>query len=411
MAKRPAASPAPQPIALGPWPLGVDNVHASDHAVFQVGGEAPARLVAASNLDLDDTGRLYRRPGLVTALADLVAVGAWEVAGRHFLQDGDGTLWEVRNGVAVAVVQELVRRPALVAHAGLIYGSDGTTHFELDGTTVRTWGLPVPIIRATYQAGAGFDAGRYQVQATFSDARGNQGGASSPVEVVLAAAGGIAVELSPLSLSAGATHLNIYAGRANQPVPSFVAQVALAALPYVATSLAVSAGDIARTEYMGGPAEGLVGLVSHRAYLCAWRDDTVFRSEPQEPHLFDYERHMLFNHPVQACESVAGGLWVGTTGGLVWVAGEGPETWIPSRRTKTAVAKGSLLIEGHKLPALETADLVALFCTASGLVAGLPGGGVVHLSDGRYHFDPGARVSLAYVERGELRQILIGVVP
>jgi hypothetical protein len=303
-----------------------------------------------------------------------------------------------------------VARLSLCEHAGLIYGSDGTTRFEIDGTTVRTWGLPVPDITATSAAGFGIAVGRYLVQATFSDARGNEGGACSPVGVVLSAAGTIAVDLSGLGDTTGATHVNIYIGEADQELPSFAAKVALAALPYTATSVKVSAGDIPVTDYQGPPPAGLAGIVSHRAYLLAWRDNVLFRSEPQEPHLFDYERNFPFPDDIRACESVEGGLWVATASGLWWMPGESPEQWIPIRKTSAAIAVGSTLIEGHKISQLQTSDRVALFCTERGLVAGLPSGGVAHLTDGRYHFDPGTRVSMAYVERGDLRQILVAVV-
>jgi hypothetical protein len=248
------------------------------------------------------------------------------------------------------------------------------------------------------------------VQATFSDARGNEGGACSPVEVVLSATGAIAVALSVLSDTTGATHLNIYVGEADQELTSFVGRVALAALPYTVTSVKVSAGDIPVTDYQGPPPSLLTGIVGHRAYLLAWRENVLFRSEPQEPHLFDYEHTFPFPDDIRACESVEGGLWVATAGGLWWMSGDSPEQWIPLHKTSTAAAKGSMLIEGHKIPRLETSGRVALFCTERGLVAGLPGGGVAHLTDGRYHFDPGVRVSMAYVERGDLRQILVAMV-
>lgn len=402
---------APAFVRLGPWPLGVDNVHPADHAVFQAGMDVPARLVAATNLDLDDSGRARRRPGVavVEALDGVSPVGALEVSGRVFVQGSDGVLLEVSGGVAAARLSGLVARATLCAHAGLIYGSDGTTHFELDGTTARTWGLPVPAITLASTAGT-LPAGTYLVQASYSDARGNEGGVSDLASITLTTAGAINVALSVSASTTGATHLNVYAGEVSQPETTFVAKVALAALPYKIAA-AVTAADPPKTAAMAGPPAGLVGLVSHRAYLMAWRDNVLFRSEPQEPHLFDPEAFFPLERTVRAAESVAGGLWVATSGGICWIAGESPENWVPVWKSRDASAAGSMLIRGSLIPKLQTSDLVALFATEAGLVAGLPGGSLAHLTEGRYRFDPGARVSMAYVERDDLRQILIAIAP
>lgn len=408
MARPPCgAKPAPV-VPLGPWPQGIDNVHRADHGVFEAGEDRPARLVTARDVDLDDAGWLRARFAASLLHARAGSEGEWLVGGRRFSQIA-GALYEDWDAQATPLVTGLAARVALVAHAGRLYGSDGAIAFEIEGATVRTWGLPVPILTTAFAPGAGVAAGDYLVQATFSDARGNEGGASDIATVTLVAGGGITVDLDPLGEVTGATHVNLYAGQLDQPALSFVAQVPLASLPYTLTDVTLSVGDPPVTALLSGPPVGLVGLCSHRAFLLGWRDTVVFRSEAQEPHLWDPDNILQFEHDVRACESVAGGLWVATAGGLVWVAGEDPESWIPLRKTAAACAAGSLLLEGHKVPLLETSERVALFCTETGLVAGLPGGGVAHLTDGRYHFDPGARVSTVYVERGDLRQILVGV--
>lgn len=52
-------------IQLGPWPLGVDNVHGAGHRVFQVPGQGqpPARLRSAENVNIDDEGWVSSRSG------------------------------------------------------------------------------------------------------------------------------------------------------------------------------------------------------------------------------------------------------------------------------------------------------------------------------------------------------------
>lgn len=395
---------------------GIDNVHYEGHVAFAPSATEGGRITAlleASNLDLTDDGRLQTRKGMVETAELDTGQGAWEINGRYLVQS-KGSL---KEGVTTFVTG-LLRRASLVSHNGLIYGTDGTQYFEIEGTTVRNWGLPVPVLTITATpdstspppATAGpIAAGTYLVQASFSDSRGNEGGACDSYVATLSNVGNIVITLGTGSTT-GATHVNLYVSPVNHEHTSFVAKVALASLPYSLTSTSVTVGDPPSSRGLTAPPAGLAGLVSHRAFLMGWRDNVIWRSEAQEPHLFDPEAILPFAGTVRACESVAGGLWVATSKGLVWVAGEDPQNWIPIQRTTAAATAGSMLIEGHKLGTLQTADLVALFCTSEGLVAGLPGGSVAHLTDGRYHFDPGARASFAYCERDDLRQIFIGLI-
>lgn len=386
---------------------GIDNVHYEGHVAFAPSAPEGGRLTAlleASNLDLTDDGRLQTRKGIVETAELAAGEGAWSIDGRYLVQD-DGDL---KDG-ATTLVTGLLRRASLVSHNGLIYGTDGTQYFEIENTTVRNWGLPVPVLTVT-QASSGInEPGAYLVQASFSDSRGHEGGACDVVSLTLTSNSGIRVALGTGSTT-GATHLNVYVSQTNQEDTSFVAKVPLANLPYTIVTATTSVGDHPPAHGLTAPPAGLVGLVSHRAFLMGWRDNVVFRSEAQEPHLFDPNNILPFPGTVRACESVAGGLWVATSKGLVWVAGEDPASWIPVQKTTAAAAAGSMLIEGHKLPSVQTTELVALFCTAEGLVAGLPGGGVAHLTDGRYHFTTNARVSMAYVERDDLRQIFVNLI-
>ena len=389
---------------------GIDNVHYEGHVAFAPSAPEGGRITAlreATNLDLTDDGRLQTRKGIAETAALDAGEGAWEINGRYLVQD-DGDL---KEGVTT-LVSGLLRRASLVSHNGLIYGTDGTQYFEIDGATVRNWGLPVPVltVTATPAGGGPIAAGTYLVQASFSDSRGNEGGACDSYTATLASVGNIVVALGTGSTTTGATHVNLYVSPVNHEHTSFVAKVALASFPYTLTTTSVTVGDPPSSRGLTAPPAGLVGLVSHRAFLMGWRDNIVWRSEAQEPHLWDGEAILPFEGTVRACESVAGGLWVATSKGLVWVAGEDPQNWIPVQKTTAAATAGSMRIEGHKLGTLQTADLVALFCTTEGLVAGLPGGSVAHLTDGRYHFDPGARASFAYCEHDDLRQIFIGLI-
>lgn len=405
--------PADPILRLGPWPLGVDNVHPADHEVFQVPGrgDSPARLLSAVDVDLNDKGWPSGRPlsALDAGLAE--GLGGWDLGGRLFVQDG-AVLYERVAGVLVARVTGLAARVALAEHAARIFGSDGTTHFEIDGTTVRNWGLPVPAITATVpDDGSSIPAGSYNLKASFQDARGNLGGPCREQVVTLSKAGVIEVDLAVGADSTGATHLLIYVGRDNQPEPSYAASVAIASLPYTLTSVTATAGRPAPARGRRGPFSGLLGIASFRSFLLFWRDNYVWRSDPYEMHLFHPSHRMGFLQPVRAVEALSSGLWIGTDGGLVWVQGDNPSTWLPAQQTSQPIFPGSMCLDAARLPSLQASGRVALFACPDGVLAAMEGGQVAWLTRHRYHLPATcSRASFAWSVRDGIEQIMIAII-
>lgn len=395
------------PISLGPW-MGIDNVHLPDAGVFQPRGELEKRLPALSqavDVDLDDDGWPSTR--LPAAAVEVLGqgIGGWEVDERFFIQDGT-SLYEVTD-TKTLLLSGLAGRALLCGHWGKIYITDGVQCWILNGEIVEAWGLPTPELTLSPAAGQ-LVTGTYAVQCAFVDAQGNEGGVSDFEVVTLSAATGIQVSLSGDSpLCAGA---NIYVSQRDQKQTTYFATAPIGAFPYTIQTASNTKADPPKTAQMSGPILGASGLFSFRAFLLMWRDGVVFRSEAAEPHLFHGENFMQFGATIQACEGVAGGMWIGTTKGLWWVQGEDPAGWIPVQKTFDAVARGSKKLQGRKLPRTGTDGLVALFVTASGLVVGMPDGTVLHLTDGVYAFDTATRVSFAYVERNNLRQIITNLV-
>lgn len=390
-------------VDLGPW-SGIDNVHAPDHPVFGPPreGQRPAALTAAVDVDLDDAGQVRSRPGTTVLRAVRAPVQVWAGSGRWWVQDGDAL---VRDDGVVAVTG-LRRRAALVEHWGTVFGSDGSTHFQIlaDGSATN-WGLPVPAVSVQAVTGA-LPTGTYLVQAAAVDAAGNEGGVSDLAAAVLAEGQSLLVEVAPLPRSVVA--VNLYAGSAGQPRPTFQAQVPVTSLPYTLTTLS-GAADPPRTAQMQGPWTGLEGAASFRAFLLLWRGNAIVRSEAAEPHLFHPDNLMQFPAPVVGVVGVAGGLWVATAGGLWFVAGEDPGQWVPVQKTFRPVLAGGAAVPGGVIPAAQTGDLCGLFAAREGMWCGRPDGSLLNLTDQRYQFASGARASVAVTRRPAdgLSQILV----
>lgn len=403
-------------VKIGPF-SGINNVQSSSASAFQVSEGKSIAVVAANDVDLNDDGWPTNRLPIAIDTTIITPLGGWDIAGRMFYQAAD-RLYE-RTTTDIVLISGLVSRVSICEHWGLIFVTDGTNHWEIDGTTVRVWGLPIPEIVLSPATG-NLVAGQYLVQCAFIDARGNEGGTSDTELVTLTSATGILVSIS--NQSPEVVGVNIYVSRRDQKQTSYLTTVALGNLPYTIINVDTTIADPPKTLQMTGPITSAAGIFSFRAFILMWRDGVVFRSESAEPHLFHGDNFMQFGSDVRACEGVTGknitgGMWIGTDNGLWWIQGEDPSSWLPIRKTFSSVLRGSIRIQGNKIKNLETDDLVALFATKSGLVAGMPDGTALHLTDGIYTFPSHARASFAYVEKADplhttndLRQILIGLV-
>lgn len=394
-------------LPLGPWPLGVDNVHDTKHRVFQIPGQGapPARLTAAENVDLTDEGWPRARLPARSVRPLLDATGLWELDGTLYVQDaGDFGTVDPR----VTLITGLTQRVSAYRYGRRAYITDGTGFWELDGTTVRTWGLPYPTVSLAAASGTRFEAGTYIVQATFSDELGNEGGCSSIASITLSTAANITATVS--GGTDATVGVNLYVSGRDQPTTNFAAQApTTGASTIVSLALPTTLGDPPRTRLMQGPPTGLVGLAGWRSHLLGWRDNVVFLSEAFEPHLFHQESIWQFDANVTAAQGLLQGVWVGTERGLYWVSGEDRYSVIPKKVTDAPVLEGSIRLGGELIAPLQSVDPVALFVSTNGVIAGLSSGEVVLLTNDRYHVSSGTRASFAYINRSGLRQLLIAV--
>jgi hypothetical protein len=400
-------------MAAKPWPLGtfagVDNYHDEHDAVFQGGvgqnGPISARVLEATDLDIDDAGKLFRRSsfGLLTALTD--PLGTWSVGGREFVQNGS-TLYELQGGVLISLVSGLQQRVVLTYHGDRIYLSDGVSHWSILGQEAARWGVPIPSLIVSATSGD-LAPGRYVVQATYSDASGNEGGASALYTVDNAT--GVRVHAINARDPAIAG-INLYISGLRQKVPTYHSTHLVSDLPVALTTVPPSRGDAAKAELIAGPISNATCMFSWRAFLLMARGAYVFRSEAHEPHLFDPACFMPFGATVRASGAVKDGMWIGTAQGLFWVTGENPEQWIPLRKFTSPVAYGTLECDGKLFPKLQTTDRVCVFITHAGVVIAMPGGNVAHATEDSYEFDPDREYRLAVATRQSIKQLLITVI-
>ena len=338
-------------------------------------GTALAALREAREVMALDSGALRRRPGVALEQAMVEPRVLAEVGGRRLRQDGP-----VLSLDGVVLLEDLSAAVVAEAHAGRLFLTDNTGHWEVDAEGyLKPWGLPVPGVSLSEGSG-GLAAGRYLVRVAAMDGHGNEGGASDLVGIEVA--DGAALVVSVSGVDAGHVWgVSVYVSPVNADEPTFVTALPVSEFPYTYLGARVTDGDPPTTALMTGPPAGIKGLVSFRAFLLAWRDGVAFRSEAHEPHLFHAEAIMQLPGVWRCVVALDGGLWIGTDRGLWWVlCGEDPRGWVPVLKHPGAVLGGRAVPAGA-VGSGQGENRVALLVVDRYLYQGGPEGGLARLND------------------------------
>lgn len=403
-------------IRLGPWPLGIDNVHAADHAVYQVPGrgDPPARLLGAPNVELNDEGWPRSRPGTVPWTTLTAGRRLCSAGGLLLCQDGDSLLRiDPADGSSEVLIDGLLDAEArclIQEFQGAVLVTDGTACWRIRDGIVGAWGLDVPDTSDLSATEGTLPPGRYLVAVTARDADGHESGAVAPAEITLTEAGGISIDV-PGDLDPRATVLAVYVSSTNQHEPMLFGLVGLDDLPLVVADLEDVREKIPLvSEGLRPPPAGIVALGAYRGYVLAGVGRFVFRSKGTQPQWWAWRTDVTgFPHAVTSVVAVADGWYCGTVGGLFWVSGEAPVGWTVTRIDSTPVRPGGRALSGGLLPALQYDGLVAVMVSADSLLLGLPGGVVRRETLDRYRFAGTGEVSVAYRPASDLRQVLVAV--
>lgn len=379
-----------KPVNLSFFKEGLDEFHEQTHPVFQAESEKTPRLVSAINVDIDDAGRIFTRQGLNERLSFTNVKNIYSALGLLLVQDG-GTIYNVllSNNTKQEIVTGLNSSNIVefTELGGWIWWTNGEVCGRINSSAVNfNWGLSVPDSPVLGSTAGSLSSGRYLVIITYEDAEGNESGASSASLITLLDDKDITVDI--LSADSNATHANIYVSGPNQETVFWVARIAIDAFPYTVSDVRVSTRPL-RTQFMQGPIPG-DGLFSYKSFLMIFKDNVIFRNNGQNPHLFFPNEHIIqLPSNIITGVGLANGFWILTEShGAWWFTGQAGE-WRSIKKDNRNYAKGSLVIPGSEIPALESplsssdSEETALFISEDGLMAGMSSGKLSPLIDDR----------------------------
>lgn len=212
----------PPPLRFSGWPAGMVNRGREEALPLSELGQQVA-LRAAVNVDLDDTGKPQRRPGY-RRLSETPTHSLWAhpfmpymlgVQANSLVTLGiDGSSTEVAELTAPpATAMSYAIGPRLV-----FYSNRHDSGMVWDTGFRRPWATECPNGQPQVEALTaigGMDAGTYQVAVTFVDDGGRESGATLPVEIDVAADGGIQLTGFPPALTDGPAFVRVYCSAPN----------------------------------------------------------------------------------------------------------------------------------------------------------------------------------------------------
>lgn len=295
---------------IGPIPAGMDN-RAAEHTM----PEGTARNVV--NTDIDNLGRLRRRPGFTRVYSGLdIHSGFACEAGAFFVEAGN--LKQLHADYTTTIVWPGVRGP--VAHCfwnGVLYLSDGVVTKKLVRGELLPWGqeAPGPPILATTTGM--LLPGLYVAALAFVADDGQEHQPSRLTTIRLHEPGGI------LFVGLPAGRIRLYLSTADGAVLYHVTDRTDGSNYLVADNSYEGGQVLTTTGITSPPAGNIIRPYAGRVYVADKK--TVWYSEPFSPERFRRAtNYLLFPDDVSLMEPVAGGIWF-AAGTATWFYAGAPD--------------------------------------------------------------------------------------
>lgn len=387
---------------------GINNVDAAERVQSLPSKDQPLiELVEATNVDIDDSGRLSRRAGQELKIAG-AAHSLWSNGEVCLFMQG-GLLHWMNAAYGSAAISSGWSGDAMsyVDVNGVVYMTDNFGAAALDGGGMRSWGIPIGDADVAASATSGnMEAGIYLFVMTLLREDGFESGAGLAKRIDLTDGQGIAFSWSVPS-DPSIMRANLYVTQPNGETLFLAATVNIEAGSYTYTggqrSLPLN------TQWLDAPPSGSA-LAAYRGRIYIAKDDVVFATAPVGYEYCDRRDYRAFDgSEVRVLAPVESGLFVGTASKVYFLRGASFADQELVTKMDCGAIRGSVVIADGDV-ATGRAELsgikVALFATTEGIVMGLPDGSLQNMTQDRYDMIE-ATSAAAILRKGQATQYLL----
>lgn len=341
-------------------------------------------LQLCSNIELDETGKPYRRGG--TTALDAVPL--------HSLWANDELAYGVREGTLQQLNADFSWTDLSIPIAGArvayqrvvndVFFSDGLVNGIVGTDGYRPWGIAVPP-QPTFIKGFGsISPGKYLVTMTYVRRDGKESGASPVFSVDVEQGEGLSFTL-PVSTDPWAETKNLYISDCNGEVPYLIGTLMNSDTTAGVWQMPAGRTRAVRTLRMGPPPAGhVLGYYKGRVYVA--ENNYLWYSQPYEFELVHRAMNFLgFSSPVRTFAPVSDGIFIGSDDETIFVQGDDPKDFTRRQVAPYGTVMGSeVTVPEYYFGKGDQPTPIPVWMSTQGLCAGFNGGDFLNLTGGRY---------------------------
>jgi hypothetical protein len=370
--------------------------------------DASVELVTASNVDIDNSGRLSRRAGTVQQVAG-AAHSLWSSGDLCLFVQGSRLMQLRADFTSATLAAGLI--PDLpvdyVSVNGNVYWSNGQQSGALIGGRGRPWGMPTPAAPGVAAISGSLTAGDYQVTLTYRRTDGEESGAGMAERISLPDNGGLRVTWdAPPDPTVAEVAIYITEPNGEQLYQAFIAPAANGNADILSAQLALPLNS----QWMDAPPAGQC-LTYHRGRIFIASGAFLYATVPLSYGLCDLRDYIAVDDSlIRFLIGVEHGLYIGTEQAVYFLAGDKLEELALTvvvgapAVARSAVGAEGVLVTGD---ASMAGQQVAVFATALGIYLGTESGEVVNFTSERYRFAAGSTGAAIFRQGSALRQYLL----
>lgn len=246
-------------------------------------------LAVGTNIDIDNSGSISRRPGYTQVLAGAFH-SVWSDNSQCLLVNG-GQLKRADASYNLTTLKTLAGATSRISYSKInsrIYFASETDTGIIEQGIARSWGIAVPGIPGVSVGAGNMLAGTYQFSLTYMRADGQESGATLAGTVAVPGNSGLTFAL-PMSTDPTVVLKNLYLTTPNGEILYWALSVPNTQLTatYVGDTLELNLPLL--TQFLGpAPTGQIVGYYSGHVFVAS--GDTLYPSEPLAHELFDLRK-------------------------------------------------------------------------------------------------------------------------
>ena len=340
-------------------------------------------LAVADNVDVDETGKTWRRLG-TEQIANAV-VHSLKGFGDFGLAVVNGVLSHItEDGATTPLVSGIKDRVCYVLLNGHVYWSDGVRTGAIIGTQAESWGVSVPSLPAVASTNV---VGGAQIMYTMTYVKHSGLESGAPLAGVTDERNTTFIDI-PVPTDPAVVAKRLYMSAPNGETLYLAAELPVAQTTFIAPAAGPKLVAL-RTQFMGPPPAGeVLGYFNGRLYVGAGR--FLWYSQPYEYELFDLTSgFIVLDSNIRTISPVNTGIFVGTETETMFLQGTDPSEFVRIKAapygtvlgTEAEVRNDILLEKGAQ-------GMSPVWMSKTGLCLGQEGGSVLNLTSQRFIMPP-----------------------